>query len=385
MLGIIAIIAAIVIMTRRSQLSPERVLLAYYDSIDFKRFADSYNYLDTTLTLEEYLRWLSLRGGIVASFAKLDNMFPQFETIDATHLKVNVTTEWVTSLGTYTQYETQEMVLTGLGWRIVLNAEPPPLPRETTLAAPQIDWFQNLPLGTLDKLELSRGVFDRSLISTSKARLYYLPQMPIGFKPTGPDATRKGRWEGLLTVVGEVTNRDALPVHVTVTAILRDAKGNRLAQMNAMDMLRHELLPGESSPYRIDFFGAEATELLDPFSVKAVEVIVQGVPIASNLDRSLVLLNDHTIHNSGAKTVDIPRVFKIWRTPSGDVRWVNGQYLELSVSPGRVLSFTAPADIPPDLLEIAVPISVDGPRLAPWQSQGQGATPPALIVYGYIR
>lgn len=54
-------------------------------------------------------------------------------------------------------------------------------------------------------------------------------------------------------VLGNVTNVDVDPADVTVTAQMRDKDQNLLSQWNAVDEIQHQLLPGESSPFRIEF------------------------------------------------------------------------------------------------------------------------------------
>lgn len=113
---------------QQERLSPEATLLAYYDAIDFKRFTDSYTYIQTDLTREEYLRWLSLQGGILASFAKLENLYVQIDTSHEDVLIAHVTAEWLTALGTYPVAQTWQMVKRDGHWRLVLDVAPPAPP-----------------------------------------------------------------------------------------------------------------------------------------------------------------------------------------------------------------------------------------------------------------
>lgn len=385
LLGIVVVGAVVAagVLLRRSQLTPEGTLLAYYDALDFKRFSDSYDFLDTDLTREEYLRYLSLRGGIVASFAKLDNLYMQVEAKSDGSAEATVTAEWVTALGTYPQQAEYRLVQPDGGWRIRFDAQVPPLPRETFVAARSLDWYIDLPLSSLDVSALTRGVLDRSLLSASPARLTYLPDVPIGFLPDGPDAAKAelGRFTGLLSVVGYVTNVDAYPAQVTVSAILRDADGNRLAETAAMDVMLHQLLPGETTPYRIDFFGADATALQDIDTIASVEVSVRGVPTAYNLDRPLVLIDDHTLLNVSAGGVDIPRVLLTHPDAQGELLWVEAVTVEQSIGPDETAQFDVPA-LPEQLANMSVPVTITGPRLVDWAMPAQQLY---ATVYGFSR
>ncbi|MCU0464505.1 MAG: hypothetical protein MUF38_08020 [Anaerolineae bacterium] len=359
--------------------SPEAVLLAYYDALDFKRFTESYTYLATDMTPEEYLRWLSLQGGILASFAKLENLHMKVTENGNDSLTAQVTAEWLTALGTYPVDETWQMVREEGEWRLVLNVELPAPPRETFVATSDVEYFLDLPLLTLEDTALSRGVLDRALLSVSPISVIYMPDIPIGFTPEPHDAGRvKGRFEGLISVVGAVTNRSAMPAHVTITAILRDQDGNRLAETNVMDLMLHQLWPDETTPFRVDFAGAAASEILDITDVASVELLVRGVPTSYNLDRSLVILEENTLYNAGLSTVDIPRILVAETNETGRVTWVDGIYLEKAIAPTDMLTFVLPPK--PQMTALDLPVIVDGPRLV-----DSAITVPSILIYGYSR
>ncbi len=371
-----------VLVLRQANDSPEAAILAYYDALDFKRFSEAYTYLATDLTLDEYLRWLSLQGGIVASFAKLDNLYTTLDWQGTSHVLAGVTAEWVTSLGTYSRIQQHEMVHAEQGWRIVLDVVPPPRPLETFSSGTEAAWAQTLPLSTLDETALTRGVLDRSLLSAGPARLVYRPDVLISFEPTGPpEEGREGRFRGLVSVVGLVTNADTYPAHVTITGILRDAAGNRLAENNVADVMLHQLLPGETTPYRLDFFGAQAAEIPDISAVASVELSIRGIPTPYNLSRSLVLLDENTLYNAGTALVDIPHVLANFYEEEL-LTWVEGIYLESALSPGRTLEFVPPTR-PADLTVLEAPILIDGPRLAPWSPPADFARVSPYVLHGY--
>lgn len=368
------------LVTQRAALAPQVVLLRYYDALDFKRFTESYRYLQTDLSQEEYLRWLSLQGGILASFAKLDNLHIELEPNDDGSLTAFVVADWITSIGDYPVSETWRLVPSGGSWRLVFDVEPPPPPRETFVARTDVDFYINTPLATLDELTLNRGTLDRSLLSVSPVRVVYLPNAPISFTPEAHDAARiEGRFEGLISVIGAITNDSPAPAHITVTAILRDADGQRLAETNARDVMIHQLWPQETTPFRVDFDGNDAADILDIDAIATVDLIVRGVPTSYNLGRPLVLMADDTLYNAGLQTVDVPRVLLTFLDDSGHIRWVDGVYLEQAIKPDDVSTFERP-DLPSNLRLLDVPVEVDGPRLSAWQS-----VIPAIVIHGYSR
>lgn len=292
-----------------------------------------------------------------------------------------VTAEWLTALGTYPVAETWVLTNDSGAWQLVLDVEPPSLPRETFIAGADLEVYLDLPLTTLDETALNRGTLDRALLSVSPVNVVYLPEVPIGFEPEPYDAGRiEGRFEGLISVLGAVTNRAASPAHVTITAILRDVEGVRVAETNVMDVMLHQLWPMETTPFRVDFAGADAADILDIDAIASVELIVRGVPTAHNLDRSLVLSSADTLYNAGLQPVDIPHLITLHQDDEGGVYWVDHVYLEQAIAPDDTLRFELP-ETPADLRTLALPVEISGPRLVDWQAEAL----PEIVVHGYSR
>lgn len=381
---LLLLIAAVLMMAgrtfvRQSQ-SPEAVILAYYDALDFKRFTESYTYLDTALTQAEYLRWLSLQGGILASFAKLENLYITLSPVDDEPLTAYVVTDWLTALGSYVVEETWTLRSVGGQWRLTLDADPPAAPRETFIASSDIGFYLDIPLTSLSATALARGTLDRALLSVSPTTVTYLPDVPIGFTPEPYDAGRiEGRFAGLISVMGAVRNESSSPAQVTITAVLRDAAGNRLAETNVMDVMVHQLWPGEATPFRVDFVGDSAADILDIRVVDSAELIVRAVPTAYNLHRTLVLLQPNLLYNSGLRMVDIPRVLATTLGTQGEIKWVASSYLRQAIAPYETLAFVRPSP-PQSIARLDIPVTVSGPRLMEWV----GAVP-EFVVQGYSR
>ncbi len=343
--------------------APERIVLYYYDDVDFKRFTDSYQWLKTPLTMDEYMRYLSLRGGLVASYSKLNNLRIVRQQRVGESIMMTVELEWLTSLGTYPETRTHRLVRTADGWRILLDVEPPPLPTETFIITEEPQFFIDLPIPSLAEGAFNRGVLDRTLLAVANANVVYAPHKQIGFVPEEFEIERfNGRWNGLVSVVGYVQNRDVYPSHVTLTAIFRDENGTRLGEMQAASEFVHQLLPMESTPFRIDFEGAYATQILNLEDIASVELVVRGVPTRYNLERPLVRLDDQRVYNAGTQSIDIPSGLIPFYNHDRELVWVERVYHQFAIKPGETLDFPTVA-APQDLTELDVLISLSGPRL----------------------
>ncbi|MEO0594607.1 MAG: hypothetical protein AAF126_00685 [Chloroflexota bacterium] len=384
LLGLLVIgaIAGAGLSYRNYVTAPKTIVLNYYDDVDFKRFADSYQWLETDLTPDEYLRYLSLRGGIVASFAKLENLyFSDAEAIDDDRLRMTLTLDWLTSLGSYEQVVTHDLVNTENGWRIVLDVEPPPPPTETFLTTTSTDFFIDLPVPSLAEGALNRGTLDRSLLAVDNIATVYVPDVPVGFVPEAFELDRfEGRWEGLISAIGTVQNLDVYPAHVTITALFRDADGNRIGESNAAADFVHQLLPNETTTFRVDLFGADATSLLDIDDLDSIELVVRGTPTCYNLDRSLLLLDEDTLFNAGASLVDIPRVLHSYTDAERNLLWTESIFVEQAIAPNDTLDFALPA-LPEGITVLDITMTVSGPRLA----EDVAVPVPQAVVTGFTR
>src|SRR3954471_6541359 len=62
-------------------------------------------------------------------------------------------------------------------------------------------------------------------------------------------------------IVGEVVNDDTVPAQIGVNATLMGQDGQQIARENSFDAIDHVLMPGEKTPFRIDFAGTERSRV----------------------------------------------------------------------------------------------------------------------------
>ncbi|NJL92470.1 MAG: hypothetical protein HC915_01490 [Anaerolineae bacterium] len=366
---------------QQEQQSPEAILIRYYDDLDTRRFAESYDYLSTELSQLEYLRWLSLQGGLLNSYAKLENLYIETGEAAQGRVEAEVRAQWLTALGTYEVRNRYTLVDTARGWRIDFDVPPPPPPRETFVSAAAPAFYIDLPLVSLEDTTLTQNVLNRAALSLGPVQVIYHPEAEISFAPEFYDAERvEGRFQGLISLVGSVRNDSPFPAHITVTGVLRDAEGERLAETNAMDHLLHQLLPQEVTPFRIDFMGPDAAQILDVGQVASAEVVVRGQPTAYNLERDLVLLGEGQLYNAGTEVIDVPRVLVSHFAEDGTLAWVSVAYSQRAILPRQTRVY-APPPLPEGLQTLDLPVTVQGVNL----QLAEGLAPPPVLLNGYRR
>lgn len=219
----------------KAEPTPEAVVFGYFDDLDFRRFPEAYARLDpdTRPDFAQYRRNLAQDGGLVASFGKLDEIRVRTLERSAEQAVVQTTLVNLTSLAKYTSSERMELRRIGGKWTIDLPAPDPTEPPEPFASRPGVRYIAQ-PAAPVT----SGDTRATNVVDPPQLRLSEVKSLRV-----------QGRW----LVIGNVTNLDVDPVDVTVTAQLRDADSELLSTWNAAEAMQHQLLSGESTPFRIEF------------------------------------------------------------------------------------------------------------------------------------
>ena len=330
--------------------TPEAVMLAYYDDLDFRRFDSAYERLDpvTKPSFEQYMIERSVKGGLVASYAKLDYVKATVIHAEDNHVDMMVETQWITSIARYTSTQRHTLVLRDRRWYIVLEQTDRRIPPDQFFRRGEVAWRSQERRRVTENTTAFSDVLDRPKLQVLSARLV--------------------RYAGRYGVVGELANVDVNPGDVTVTSVLFDDQGEELSRYNAQLVMKHKLLPKEITPFRIDFEGVAGAVLTDTLTsgdfdpnafssvqfntpinafavyAKAVvtgrdlykDVAVQGLTVV-NEDGQLFL--DGALLNNGTIEATIPQVLLTYYDDTGRVVWVDHHFVEEAVFPQRVVPF----------------------------------------------
>lgn len=367
--------------------TPIDIVKAYYDDLDFNRQADAYARLDprTAPTFATYQVDLSRNGGLVASFGKLKSIVTTVTEETATGTTVSADLTFLTSLEEF--HMTRKLVTRWYQntWWIDLP------PAEVYQPPDQFVQRQGVTF-------LEQGRRALATDGTSTADLQDRPQLAFG---SVRSVLVDGRW----VVVGEVTNMDVDPADVTVNAQIRDKSGRLLASWDAAQVLMHKLLPGETSPFRIEFqriagTGAYGTEVdggvkkneagpdaqagtaapqpsassssglhgpveFDPLQITplvlgaadvpaSIAVYARGVVTPRGTTRGLQVTGLHVTEADGASYLEgevrndmtveaaIPHLLVAYSSADGELAWVDHAYLADSIAPQRRTTFRIP-------------------------------------------
>jgi hypothetical protein len=147
-------------------------------------------------------------------------------------------------------------------------------------------------------------------------------------------------------VVGEVINEDQVPAFISLTGRITGKDGQQLGEESAFENVQHTLLPGDRSPFRINFAGTSAERVsgvnlkLDSTLVSASgdpQIDASEVSI-KNGDGDTRLLTGQLVSRSG-QVVNIPHVIAAAYGGDGKVLWVQDTYLDRALLPQTPLAF----------------------------------------------
>jgi hypothetical protein len=387
LIGLVVAPLTTLFVVRTDPRTPSETIEAFYSSLDFQQFDAAHALLDPDdrPELSEYLLGISLRDGLVGGYSELDAVRSTIvQTGDVAVAEVELV--FVTSVEEYRVQRSHRLVQRLGEWFI----EPDP-----TTVEPPVDQLVVRP-------EVAVSTLGRSVATTARTSFDDIldrPRLTLGESRT----YRQGdRW----VVVGTVTNIDVDPADVTVSGVLRDADGRQLASYDANQSSVHQVLPGETVPYRIDFeeragaFNRDdpAAGDFDPLAyaapvfeaeVASVEVESRAVITGGQLERVLNIAEAQVVstvgdgangidfnillRNTGTISATVARVSVTYLDARGRAVWVDHHWVPDSVRPQRSTEVAWTSQIEA-LVEVDVPIlTFDNVKAGGEEGAGVGA------------
>lgn len=357
--------------------TPTAVVQAYYDDLDFRRFSAAYARLNpaTRPAYDQYLIDLSVTGGMVASYGKLNNVKVDTLAAEPERVEVAAHTDWVTALSTYKTTQNLTLVLRDGRWVIEPDAVDITVPPEQFFRRAEIGYVSTGRRRVTTKPTEFGDILDRPELQVLSSHLV--------------------KHDGRYSVVGELLNTSSDPADVTVTAFLRDADGKELIHYNAQEAMAHKLLPKEVTPFRVDFEGVAGAVLSDTLDLKnfkpgaytppvltrpiaSFDAYAKGVVTQHDLDRNLTLQNlqitrnadgsarlTGQLLNTGTAEATIPHVFLTYYDAENQVVWVDHVYIRDAVRPQRMQPIDIPLTPAGDVEQIGHPGALFANKLQP--------------------
>ncbi|WP_162628171.1 hypothetical protein [Arcticibacterium luteifluviistationis] len=307
---------------------PESVVEAYYDAVDFKYFGAAYEFFEpeTRPSFEDYFIKLSVEDGIVASYAKLDNMIISTEKIDKNNYLAKVDAEWITPVEQYMTHNEHRVTKVKGKWYIIAPKFDNSIPPDTFVEESLLSMHSQGKRQTGTDPTQHDDVMDRPELKILNARLV--------------------KKDSTYTVVGELQNIDNYPAHITVLADLYDQYNRKLVSYNVKYGSIHRIMPKEVVSFRINFESTawvktddldpgefnpeEFTEYDFPMAPVKFKILARAVIDKNDLYRSVGLQNVHISNNTleaegfnyGTEEVSVPKVLVSYYDNEDKVKWV---------------------------------------------------------------
>lgn len=340
-LGCFALLGLQYYQSRQVQASPEQVVMAYFDAMDFKEFERAHSYLDplANKTLDRFMLEIAITDGLLSSYGKLESISTELIEIDGNNAKVAYTGQWITALKSYSKEDTLNLNLVDGKWYIVPEALNKDIPKDVFVSKNELSFFgQGRRRNTL-KSTFYEDVMKRPEVEVLEAKLI--------------------QKDGDYFIIGRIKNSDYHPASLLLNASLFDQNGDQLAKFAPKDAINYRLLPQQETAFKIGFEevawldnASQINATFDPefkankefnsvpysFELNISTTVTSDI---SSQDYSLSLLSgssmtvDLLLFNSTTKDCTIPQFLVQFYTEDLGLTWIETFYGDQAIRPYR--------------------------------------------------
>ena len=342
-----------------TQRSPENVVKAYYDALDFKELNKSFTYIDPedTLTRDQYLLEISVTDGLLSSYAKLDAISTEIikQTDSLTTLKV--ATNWITPLEKLSKVAYRTTVKRAGKWYLKPTRKSIDLPPDQLYSKNSTGYFNQGRRRITTEQTHHEDVLKQPVLEIVSAKLI--------------------KFNKHYAIIGEVQNIDNVPADVVLKGTLYNDANKELATYNAKHILKHKLMPKEISAFRINFEGIAWSKTKDsipktfnPDEFTPIELSEQptkfnlqaaGNTSNSDLFKDIVLSEisispntiNGTLFNSGIQEITVPQLILTFYNEDKEMIWVDNLFLKEGIRQERKLRFEYSIPLKPSLKTVS--------------------------------
>lgn len=344
-------------LENNAQRSPENVVRAYYDALDFKEFERAHSYLSSSsgVSLDQYMLEVSVTDGILSSYAKLDSIGVELVSSSDRMARAAVHTVWITPLETIRKSESRQLVKEGSNWYLLPNPPKKDLPPDQLLTSNTTSFYNHGRRKITTQQTYNEDVLEQPVLEVLSASL-----------------VKNG---DQYAIIGEIQNLDRVPADVTLQATLYNEKDIALTAYNAKYHIKHKLMPKEVTSFRINFEKIawrekeeEMPSTFDPAQFSPVKL--KELPLKFNLQCAAnVAITDlykevalqqltvdknelnGTLFNAGVQEVTVPQVLVSYYDKDQNLLWVDHSFVQEGIRVQRKQEFSHPL---PDLAKTEI-------------------------------
>lgn len=181
-----------------SQRSPENVITAYYNALDFKEFETAHSFLDKEkeVPIAQYMLEVSVTDGILSSYAKLDALDIQITEENENGAKVIVNTDWVTPLERVHKVYYHDLVKRNGSWFIMPSYLDTDIPPDQLFSSNDTKFYNHGRRRITTQQTYHEDVLKQPVLEVLTAKLVC--------------------YNGQYSVIGELQNVDNIPADVVI-------------------------------------------------------------------------------------------------------------------------------------------------------------------------
>ncbi len=353
----------------QTQNSPEKVVLSYYDAIDFKEFEAAHGYFDpqSGISLDQFMLENSVSNGIIESYGKLNGIKTKLVQQKESRAIVEVDLHYISPLSAYQRTLEHEVKYYKGKWYLLPPKFTSRKPPEQFIAKPYLSFYNQQRRRLTTDETFHEDVLDRPVVHIKEAKLVHK--------------------DSVYSIIGQLQNVDNNPADITLRGSLLSKDSTVIGTYNARFVIMHKLLPKEVSGFRIDFTEEHwqsvlnnRSQIFDPAPFAPMKLLKQPVLFKLEAVASITKQDQYRdfstnnvlfhrgqvsgeVFNSGTKSLTIPQVLISYLDQNDQLIWVDHILVEKTVDTQKKTNFSSPI---PDFKDIntvadsAVLITVNG-------------------------
>lgn len=317
----------------KEQEDPTTAVLNYYNHLDFQRFEDAFHFFkpSPTYPLDQYLLEKSVNdGGLLPSFAKLDNISVKELDRKSDSAQLAVYTSWRTSLGRRDRTDTMQLILLDKKWYIL----PPQFTSEIS------DEQMRSYTYTLFKKQGKRVISSFPTVKDDRVTKPFAAFNQVNFVRNGEQNF----------ITGEILNADDIPVNIALKVTVRFQNDTTIDYYPGT-AFQYNLSPKASSFFQVTL---DSTKQMDSLKIKSVELYAEtdvsergyihgGTPgySVSSMKNNEVIINTK-LYNELSTEINIPGILIAEKDSLGNILQSQLYLHSTAVRSGLNISFQTP-------------------------------------------
>ncbi len=317
-----------------SQRTPENVVLAYYDALDFKAFEKAYLLINPNsgLSIAQYMLEISVTDGLLSSYAKLEDIKTSITRKNDSVATAKVTTQWITPLEKIKKTDYRSLLKHKGKWYLHPEALDSDLPPDQLYSDNSTTYHNQGRRRITSEQTHHEDVLKQPVLEILSSKLM--------------------KFDNHYAIIGEVQNIDNSPADIVLKGTLYNDNNAVLASYNAKYHVKHKLMPKEVSSFRIDFEGIAWSKTKDSipktfnpdeftpvsFNEQPTKFNLQAAGNVSTSDLykkvalSSLVINETTVkgtlYNSGIEEVTVPQLLITYYDENKTMIWVDHLFLK---------------------------------------------------------